>query len=43
VSYLGREPTEKECRAFLKNFYEYYTPTGKEGKEGWVGMDDNNC
>jgi len=40
-SYLGREPTSDECHSFFQNFYDFYTPKGKE--DGWVGMDDNNC
>jgi hypothetical protein len=48
-SYLGREATRSECRAFFKKFYEYFLPTGIPNRgatgvsNGWAGMDDNDC
>ncbi len=48
-SYLGREPTRAECRAYFQRFYNYFLPTGiptrgvPEVSTAWTGMDDNDC
>jgi uncharacterized protein (UPF0333 family) len=48
-SYLGREPTRKECRKFFNDFYQFFLPPSipNRGERGvidaWAGMDDNDC
>ena len=48
-SYLGREATRSECRAFFQRFYNFFLPTGiptrsrAEVRDAWTGMDDNDC
>ncbi len=39
ISYLGREPTVRECGTFFEAFWKYYGGGG----DTWKGMDDNNC
>lgn len=40
-SRLGREPTQKECQDFFKNFFSNFGSGG--GLHSWEDMEDNGC